>query len=244
MSDNRLQPQALPVEQRVEAPGTKLAQPQANGKPPAERRGRPANPNARAQILRAAAAAFMERGFSGTSIDDIAGAIGVTKGSIYHQFANKSDLYFSVQEAATRAFHDAVQAHYLAPCAPDEKLTRMATAHMRAMLADFPAAKVGVQGLERSLMRAAGEAERQRLQRYLEQRDSYETMFATVIAEGIACGQFAPGKVGLLAKAFLGALNWANIWFDPHRPTSPKKLEDIAQTLAAFAVRGLSPCGA
>ncbi len=214
-------------------------------RPATERRGRPANPHARAQILRAAAAAFMERGFSGTSIDDIASAIGVTKGSIYHQFENKSDLYFSVQEAATQAFHAAVQAEYraenLPDSAPDDKLTRMALAHMRAMLADFPAAKVGVQGLERSLMRAAGEAERQRLQRYLQQRDDYEAMFTSVIAQGIAQGQFAPGKPALLTKGFLGVLNWANIWFDPHRPTSPQKIEDIAQTLAAFAVRGLRP---
>jgi AcrR family transcriptional regulator len=206
---------------------------------PADRRGRPANPNARTEILKAAAAAFMERGFSGTSVDDIAKDIGVTKGFIYHQFENKSDLYFSVQEIATRRFHDAVHREYIADTAPAEKLMRMALAHMTTMLADFPAAKVGVQGLERSLMRAAGDAEDQRLQRYIQMRDEYEAMFMAVIREGIAQHQFGGGKAGILTKGFLGTLNWATIWFDPKRPTSQQKLADIAQTLAAIAVRGL-----
>ncbi len=204
-----------------------------------DRRGRPANPNARAEILKAAAAAFMERGFSGTSVDEIAKEIGVTKGFIYHQFETKSDLYFSVQEIATRRFDDAVRSEFLTGAAADEKLMRMALAHVRTMLSDFPAAKVGVQGLERSLMRAAGDAQGERLQRTIRMRDEYEAMFVAVIRDGIAARQFREGKASLLAKGFLGALNWTTIWFDPKRATSPQKLEDIAQGLAEFAVRGL-----
>lgn len=232
MSEKQLRPQKT-------KPGQASAVPAAKPAAGADKRGRPANPNARPEILKAAATAFMERGFSGTSVDDIARELGVTKGFIYHQFENKSDLYFSVQEIATRRFHDAVQREYLADAAPDAKLLRMAHAHVATMLADFPAAKVGVQGLERSLMRAAGDAERLRLQRYIQLRDEYEAMFINVIRDGIAQGQFASGKVGILVKGFLGALNWVTIWFDPKRSTSEQKIEEIAQTLAAFAVRGL-----
>lgn len=232
------------TEKKVESRKSKSKQGSVDRMPKSEtptgKRGRPANPNARSEILKAAAAAFMERGFSGTSIDDIARDIGVTKGFIYHQFTNKSDLYFSVQEIATQNFHDAVLLEYQTEAAPDEKLKRMAHAHVVAMLTNFPPAKVGVQGLERSLMGAAGDAERLRLQHYIHQRDEYEAMFITVIRDGIAAGQFSDGNVGVLAKGLMGALNWATIWFNPNRPTSQQEIEDIAQTLATFVVRGLS----
>lgn len=232
MIENPSFPPESQTEQGVECPPCK---PAGTG----DRRGRPPNPNARSEILTAAAAAFMERGFSGTSVDEIAKEIGVTKGFIYHQFETKSDLYFSVQEIATRRFDAAVRSEFLASAAAPDKLMRMALAHMRTMLSDFPAAKVGVQGLERSLMRAAGDAQGERLQRTIRMRDDYEAMFVAVIREGIAQKQFRDGKASLLAKGFLGALNWTTIWFDPKRATSAHQIEETAQALAEFAVRGL-----
>ena len=38
---------------------------------------------------------------------------------------------------------------------------------------------------------------------------------------------------------FFGALNWATVWFSQRRLQSPEAVDDIAHTLAAFALRGI-----
>jgi len=52
-----------------------------------------------AQLLEAAAVAFLERGFDGTSMDDVAQQAGVTRLIVYRNFESKSDLYRSVLNA-------------------------------------------------------------------------------------------------------------------------------------------------
>ena len=47
----------------------------------------------REKILDAAAAAFTRRGFSKTTMDDIAKSVGATKGLIYYHFPSKFDIY-------------------------------------------------------------------------------------------------------------------------------------------------------
>lgn len=53
-------------------------------------------PARRAAILRGAAAAFAERGFTDTSMDDVAAAAGITRLIVYRHFDSKEELYASV----------------------------------------------------------------------------------------------------------------------------------------------------
>ncbi|MGH3315160.1 MAG: TetR family transcriptional regulator [Nocardioidaceae bacterium] len=58
----------------------------------------------RAALLEAATALFFERGFGGTALEDVASAAQVTRGAVYHHFANKRDLFEAVLDALeTRA---------------------------------------------------------------------------------------------------------------------------------------------
>ncbi|WP_448629212.1 TetR/AcrR family transcriptional regulator [Cellulomonas soli] len=61
---------------------------------PAVRRER--GTGVREQILDAAAALIAERGFGATSVDDIAAAAGVAKGSVFYNFGNKASLFETV----------------------------------------------------------------------------------------------------------------------------------------------------
>jgi TetR/AcrR family transcriptional regulator, transcriptional repressor for nem operon len=58
-----------------------------------------ARPNVREQIVEVALEHFHQRGFNGTSVDDITRAAGVPKGSFYNHFKSKEDLAI---EAVTR----------------------------------------------------------------------------------------------------------------------------------------------
>jgi AcrR family transcriptional regulator len=52
----------------------------------------------RQELLSAAEACFVTRGFHTTSVDEVAEQAGYTKGAVYSNFASKEDLFFAVYE--------------------------------------------------------------------------------------------------------------------------------------------------
>ena len=60
--------------------------------------------NTRKAVLTAAAQAFDQHGYLGTSMGDILKIAGVTKGALYFHFQSKEDLAFAVVEAQTEGW--------------------------------------------------------------------------------------------------------------------------------------------
>jgi TetR/AcrR family transcriptional regulator len=61
----------------------------------------------KAAILRAAERLFAEKGFSATSMRDLAEASGTSKALIHHHFGNKDDLYLAVKQAVMERYTEA-----------------------------------------------------------------------------------------------------------------------------------------
>lgn len=191
----------------------------------------------RNEILRAAAELFMEFGYAATSIDAVAERLGATKGRIYHYYRSKADLFFDVQVAAMNRLNEEVEPIARGPGNPVERLAAMALRHTRVLLTELPMQKVAVQGLERHLLGNSPAVKR--LRSVIKMRDDYESLFAEVIDEGIREGLFIDLPPKLATKPFFGALNWATVWFSQRRLQSAEAIDDIAHTLAAYAMRGL-----
>ena len=64
----------------------------------------------RSELARQAARLFAEKGYHGTSIGDLARAIGVQKGSLYAHIASKQDLLYETMRDGSLAFHAALDA--------------------------------------------------------------------------------------------------------------------------------------
>jgi hypothetical protein len=67
-------------------------------------------------------------------------------------------------------------------------------------------------------------------------RDFYEQMVHRIIAEGTATGAFVDVSPKLAAKAVLAMANWGYEWFQPDGPLSA---DEVADTFANIALRGL-----
>jgi TetR/AcrR family transcriptional repressor of mexJK operon len=68
------------------------------------RPGRPKDLDKRADILKAAGDLFMDKGFAGTTMDDIAGAAGVSKLTVYNHFGTKEALFHDVIKAKCESY--------------------------------------------------------------------------------------------------------------------------------------------
>src|SRR5258706_7772371 len=64
----------------------------------------------RGAVMRAAQKLFESKGFSATTMDEIAAAAGVAKGAVYHHFPSKEELFEAVFEAVSLGLLDRVAA--------------------------------------------------------------------------------------------------------------------------------------
>src|SRR3954469_15366404 len=62
----------------------------------------------REELTRTAARLFAERGYHGTSLADVAEALGIQKASLYHHIESKEDLLWEVAWGGAEAFHAAL----------------------------------------------------------------------------------------------------------------------------------------
>src|SRR3954468_16837544 len=69
----------------------------------------------RRHILDTAELVFEQRGVSGTSLNEIAKAAGLTRGAIYWHFQNKADLFNAMMERATLPLEQADIAGFKRP---------------------------------------------------------------------------------------------------------------------------------
>src|SRR4030042_730058 len=83
------------------------------------------------RILFSAAKLFSKRGFYGTSISDLAAETRLTKGAIYHHFANKDALFFEVLKLVQKIWRAGVIANVMKTQNAVDRLTTMLENHFQ-----------------------------------------------------------------------------------------------------------------
>jgi TetR/AcrR family transcriptional regulator, cholesterol catabolism regulator len=185
----------------------------------------------RESILDAAMHLFGKQGYSGTSMRDIAGAVGVLPGSLYAHIASKEALLAEIVEAGINRFLAAVRPCAAAAASPADRLRAMVIAHV-AVVADNP---------ERSLVvfhqwRFLGERNSKAA---IAKRREYERAFIGVIEDGMKAGEFrADLNQRIAVLTILGALNWTPEWLSPKGRLSPEAVGGMIADTLLMGVRG------
>jgi AcrR family transcriptional regulator len=183
-------------------------------------------PTRRNELTRQAARLFAEKGYHGTSIGDLAAAMGVQKGSLYAHIASKQDLLYETMREGANAFHAGLDA------IPDglpvtERIRLALRAHLRVVSEQLDVATVFV----REWRYLAGE----RRDEIVTERRRYEERFRALFREGRELGELRTdldeATAALLA---LSAANWAYTWLQPGRDT-----DDLADRFYALLVDGM-----
>ena len=181
----------------------------------------------REELTRQAARLFAQKGYHGTSIGEIAEALGVQKGSLYAHISSKQDLLHETMAEGARAFHaglDTIPEELPAT----EKIRLALRSHLRVVADQLDVATVFVQEW-RYL-----EGERRR--RSWASGDDEERIRA-LFREGRELGELRSDLDGSTAALLaLSASNWAYTWLRAGADTD--ELADCFFELLLNGMRG------
>ena len=179
--------------------------------------------------MEAASKVFHEKGYEGSSVQEIADAVGMLKGSLYYWIDSKEDLLYwtikDMHENFVRVAHDARRGQI--PAA--EKLRRLIVAHTIQITREVTKSAVFFQDFGR-----LGDSRRKEI---LDLRDWYTDVVVELVAEGQK-DKALRSDIGARAIAvwILGALNWTYTWYLPLGSQTPRQ---IGETYAALILDGL-----
>ena len=194
----------------------------------ATRAPKPGTRRRSSEIIDAAVRVFAARGYHGTTTTDIADELGIRQASLYYYFASKEAALEAVIARGVEGHEQAALAILASEGTPARKLARLIEAHLRPVIerGDY----VRVFHNERHHLPPAS---RRRIRRVAR---AVESVFETVIRQGVASGEFRPDTDPRLATlAILGMANAVASWYE--REAAP--MEDICRHWTRLALAGL-----
>jgi TetR/AcrR family transcriptional regulator, cholesterol catabolism regulator len=180
----------------------------------------------RERILEEAVKLFYERGFTGTTLDDIAAELGVTKPFIYTHFRSKTDLLAALCKPTIELSLDAVSRAAQGSGSPTERLYRAIVNFTQVVLSRQ--ANIAIYFREEKNLEPAA------LQEINTLRKKFDRLLSKLLAEGVAAGEFDMKDVNLAALAIGGMISWAYTW---HRPEGRLALDAMCERMAELALQ-------
>lgn len=195
--------------------------------------------DSRADILSAAATCFMERGYSETSIDGVAAALGATKGRIYHHFRSKADLFAGVFRAGMEMNYAAIEPLRGGSGPAAKHWRRMAHTHVLQMIATKPFQRTVWMGVEMHLRGATTPEQRNVFAELIRYRSDYGDIFRAVIEQARKEGDFDFEDLSVANQLMFMTLNSPIFWYAPRMEETPEDIAKLANMVVTCAWRGL-----
>jgi TetR/AcrR family transcriptional regulator len=182
----------------------------------------------RKAIIREAARVFNRRGSHGTTLEDVAERLGVTKTALYRYVENKNDLLCACHEEAMEIAFEHLDNGERAGRNGLEKIQIAMTGYLQSMISELG---VPVLLLEENAL------EKRSALRVVALRDKFEKRLRGLVKLGIADGSIMPTDPKLAVFMLLGAVHWVTKWYSP---TGPWTADQAASALIELATRGFA----
>ncbi len=180
------------------------------------------------RMLRAAARCFNEKGYSGSSLKDVAAVLGLTDAALYYYVRNKEELVYLCYVRAAAVGQEAMERAVREGLSGMDIVRRYLRYHIEIMVGDRgPVA----------IMSEIPSLKPVHRNEVLELSRLHSARFEEILEAGIEDGSIAPCDVRMTGNAIMGSINWIPKWYHGDR----KMATTIATEFPVILTRGLRP---
>ena len=178
----------------------------------------------RHRMLKAAASCFNEKGYSGTSLKDVAHHLGLTDAALYYYVKNKEELVYQCYMRAAELGREAMDRGRTEGQSGFEQAYLYIRYHVDVMVGDRgPVAIMSeIPSLNRSHRNDVLAVSRR-----------HSAGFEAILATGITDGSIVDCDVRMTGNAIMGSINWIPKWFHGDLKTAKKVLAEFPGVLTA-----------
>ena len=168
-------------------------------------------------ILTIAAKYFRKKGYSASSMKDIAEGVGIKAASIYNHFVSKQEILNQLLQGIADRFVEGMRQIQDSSLNPKEKIHALISLHVRMAVEH-----TDIVALIISEWVHLSEKSRQS---FIGKRDCYESSFRKIIEEGKAKKVFKDLDTEIILFSTLSTLRWLYSWYSKNEHYNPVELE-------------------
>jgi len=190
------------------------------------RRGRPGHDLD--SVLRGSVKVFNERGYDGTSMEDLSRELGITKSAIYHHVTGKEELLRLATDRALDGLFALLDDVAGLDVPAITRLEELARRSVLLLVAELPFVTL--------LLRVRGNTKTER--QALVRRRSFDAAVADLVTQARNQGDLRPDvDPALVVRLLYGMINSVSEWYRPRAVGRPAELADIVVTVAFGGLR-------
>lgn len=181
------------------------------------------------EIIAVAARLFKEKGYRATTLEDIAAAVGMLKGSLYYYIRSKEELlYIVVREPVRQVYHN-LEEIVRSEAPITTKIAQAVANHMTLFHQHYPHMAVYLHDYHHLMQKLHKDG--------IENPQHYQRLWTTLLQQGMAAGALRPDlDVKVTSYAILGMCNWVYRWYNPEGKLTA---EAIAEIFSKLILEGL-----
>lgn len=183
----------------------------------------------REDVIKIAATLFVEKGYNGTSIREIAKKCGLTSSSLYSHVSSKEEILFDIAMKGGQAFIDAIKPLAISTSEPLGRIKEAISIHINLLVTHKEEAQIFL-----NEWKFLSDENKTRL---IEKRREYEQYWIDILKDGITKKNIKPGNTELMLLFIMSVLNWVYQWYNPKGLFSTK---EIANDFADKILYGLA----
>jgi AcrR family transcriptional regulator len=192
------------------------------------RRGRPGYDLE--SLLAVAVTVFNERGYDGTSMEDLSRRLGITKSSIYHHVGSKEELLALALDRALDGLFEVANEVSSSEDPAIERLERLVRGSVAVLADRLPCVTL--------LLRARGNTATER--RALARRRQFDQIVADLVKQAERDGDIRPDvDPAITARLLFGMVNSLVEWYRPGSRGAAAGPRALADAVCAVAFDGL-----
>lgn len=166
------------------------------------------------EILTTAARLFKINGYERTSLEEIAAATGLKKGSLYYYFKSKQDILAQISTKGLEKTLKTVSAVNTEQLPVTVKMRKLIYTYVLEIIANLDFISV--------CFKDEGSLEEENRKIYLKEQDVLENIFYESICDGIANNEFAAVNPKLTTFLIFGVCHHLIRWYQPGKAYSPE----------------------